>query len=200
MEGRRGGNQPRVDEVFRNLTANNAKEKADLAVGMAFYANGIPFNVIRDPHFRHMVNTIREMPSYRLPQYNMLRTTLLEKVYKLPAKVFKKWVNKVDNVVYLQAKDHVEKKLVQVQDAAIINQSGCTLLSDGLTNVQSTALINYLMTTPRGVKFLKAVDVSGDYKDAHFVASLHTEVLEEVGFEHAHMTFDIDNECKNIKI
>jgi hypothetical protein len=57
------------------------KEDADLAVAMAFYANGIPFRVVRNRYFRTMLRKVGSQgPRYKPPSYNTLRTKLLTKV------------------------------------------------------------------------------------------------------------------------
>ncbi len=57
------------------------KEEADLAVAMMFYANGIPFRVVRNRYFRTMLRKVGgQGPRYKPPSYNIIRTKLLSKV------------------------------------------------------------------------------------------------------------------------
>ncbi len=55
------------------------KEEADMAVAMAFYANGMPFRIVRNRYFRTMLRRVAACRNYKPPSYNALRTTLLAK-------------------------------------------------------------------------------------------------------------------------
>jgi hypothetical protein len=58
------------------------KEDVDLAVAMAFYANGIPFNVARNRYWKRMIKKVAQAGgAYVPPHYNKLRSTLLLKVW-----------------------------------------------------------------------------------------------------------------------
>lgn len=57
------------------------KDDVDLSVAMAFYANGIPFNVSRNRYWKRMMRKVAAFGAgYKPPGYNPLRTTLLDKV------------------------------------------------------------------------------------------------------------------------
>lgn len=60
---------------------------------------------------------------------------------------------------------------------------GCTILSDGWTNSQSRPLLNFLASTPKGAKFLRAVDTTGKVKDALYVSLLLSEAIQQQGKE-----------------
>ena len=53
----------------------------------------------------------------------------------------------------------------------IVEETGCLLLSDGWTSTQNLPIINALAATPLGAYFLKALDTSGQTKDADYIAA-----------------------------
>jgi len=57
------------------------------------------------------------------------------------------------------------------------------IISDGWTSVQSRPIINALLSTPVGTRFLKAVDTSGAVKDARYIADFVLSCIQEVGAE-----------------
>jgi hypothetical protein len=59
--------------------------------------------------------------------------------------------------------------------------TGAMLISDGWTSVQNRPIINGLLSTPAGAKFLKSIDTSGDIKDNHYIADFTCAMIEEVG-------------------
>ena len=61
------------------------------------------------------------------------------------------------------------------------------LVSDGWHDEQCRPLINYVLVSPKGAKFVKAVDASGHKKDAEFLADNLGEVIEEVGADNVHL-------------
>lgn len=56
---------------------NEMIEVADIKVGRCLFTNGVPFNLVRSPYWRKMVQAINEVPrGYRGPGYGKLRTTI----------------------------------------------------------------------------------------------------------------------------
>jgi hypothetical protein len=62
-------------------------------------------------------------------------------------------------------------------------ECGCTIMSDGWSNVQNKPLLNFIVTTPKGNKFLYAVDTSGHVKDAAYIADRLADAIESQGPE-----------------
>ena len=57
------------------------KTAADLALAMAFYANGIPFNVLRDRYFKRALRLVSLAGGgYKPPCYDRVRNSLLLEV------------------------------------------------------------------------------------------------------------------------
>eukprot|EP00955_Chlamydomonas_euryale_P006090 64770-Chlamydomonas_euryale.AAC.1 len=64
----------------------------------------------------------------------------------------------------------------------ISEDTGFAILTDGWSNTRREALINYMVSTPHGAKFLRATTGEGA-KDAKYVADDLLKVLAEVGAE-----------------
>ena len=63
----------------------------------------------------------------------------------------------------------LDKKLdeqVRKKIEGLLEETGSMILSDGWTSVQQRPIINALQSTPAGARFLKALDTSGETKDA----------------------------------
>ena len=58
---------------------------------------------------------------------------------------------------------------------------GCTITSDGWDDAARHPLLNFLATAPDGVKFLDAVDTSGDVKDAVYISGKLLLAMDIVG-------------------
>lgn len=57
------------------------KDKLDQEIARMFYTGGLPFNLARNPHYYRSYQFAAEnkIAGYMPPDYNKLRTTLLEK-------------------------------------------------------------------------------------------------------------------------
>jgi hypothetical protein len=127
--------------------------------GRAFYGNGLSFHLINDPHFKAAVEaTVDFGENYKLPSLVSLRTTLLDKEKVLVAAELKSFM-------------------------ASARSSKATITSDGWSDTRNRPLLNLLMVTPKGEKFLESVDTSGDTKDADFIAQVVGKAIKDVGAE-----------------
>ena len=97
---------------------------------------------------------------YKGPAYNAMRTELLDAV-----------------------KARVESGCHDWWEHAL-QITGFVLGSDGWSDAQSRPLLNFLLCTPRGIKFMRALDTSGNEKNGEFIADKMSEVIDEVGSEH----------------
>jgi hypothetical protein len=135
------------------------KSKVDALWGRAFYGNGLSFRLINDRHFKAAIETIADFgENYKLPSLVSLRTTLLDK-----------------------GKVSVAAELKSFMVSARSNKA--TITNDGWSDTRNRPLLNLLMVTPKGEKFLESVDTSGDTKDADFIAQVVGKVIEDVGAE-----------------
>jgi hypothetical protein len=58
---------------------------------------------------------------------------------------------------------------------------GCTIMCDGWTTQNRRNIINFLVYCTQGTIFIKSVDATTKFKDAVYISSLMSEVIEEVG-------------------
>ena len=58
---------------------------------------------------------------------------------------------------------------------------GCTLVSDGWSNVQARPLVNFVAVSPKGEMFLDSIDTTGKIKDAKYISELLCQKVEEIG-------------------
>ena len=70
---------------------------------------------------------------------------------------------------------------IESKMSGLLKQTGAMIISDGWTSVQSRPIINALLTTPAGTMFLKALDTSGNVKDAEFIADFICAIIEARG-------------------
>jgi len=133
------------------------KSKVDVLWGRAFYGNGLSFRLINDPHFKATVEATADFgENYKLPSLVSLRTTLLDKEKVSVAAELKSFM-------------------------ASARSSKATITSNGWSDIRNRPLLNLLMVTPKGEKFLESVDTSGDTKDADFIAQVVGKAIEDVG-------------------
>ncbi|MCO5575692.1 hypothetical protein L7F22_029496 [Adiantum nelumboides] len=95
---------------------------------------------------------------------------------------------------YESTKTDVQRLIV-----ATTGQSGCTIVSDGWSNVQRRPLINVMLVCPRGECFIKAVDSSRQVKSGSYIAGVIAEVIDEVGAANVvQVILDNAKNCKDV--
>ncbi|KAL7253212.1 hypothetical protein ACSBR1_007697 [Camellia fascicularis] len=121
-----------------------------------FYASALSFNLARCPCFRKYSQTLanNKLSGYCLRTYDRSQTTLLA-----------------------QEKAYVNRKLQPIKDSW--KKKGVSICSDGWLDRQQRPLINIMATSVCGAMFVKAIDASGNIKDADYVANIL--VTEEIG-------------------
>ncbi|GBG64503.1 hypothetical protein CBR_g45199 [Chara braunii] len=110
----------------------------------------MPFNSTKLESFKRMFTMIIPLgvpraPAPRLPSYHMLRTTLLDEL-----------------------DGEVQKCVRPVLDTS--RETGCTIMTDGWTNIRGQTLCNYLVGTEIGVVY-GSTDVMHGKKDASALAN-----------------------------
>ncbi|XP_076916066.1 uncharacterized protein LOC143575638 [Bidens hawaiensis] len=112
------------------------RSAVDLKIERELCANGIPFNVLRNPQFQEMVTAIKRAPNdYKAPSSEKARTVLLD-----------------------ECVGDVEKELIPFKDTWYSH--GLSIVSDGWINVKYKPLINVLAVNNRGSMFMYAEDFS----------------------------------------
>ncbi|XP_031489258.1 uncharacterized protein LOC116256869 [Nymphaea colorata] len=78
------------------------------------------------------------------------------------------------------------------------NTTGVSIVSDGWTDIQRRPLINFIVIARDEPIFLKAVDASGEYKDAGYLKQLFVEAIKELGPDKVvQLITDNDAVCKS---
>jgi len=135
------------------------RETLDYEIFRMFYSSGLPFHLVRNPHYRKAFSFAANnncISGYQPLGYNKLRTTLL--------------VNEVR---------HVENLLQPIKNTW--KEKGVSIVSDGQSDPQKRPLINFMVVTKSGPMFLKALDCSDEVKDRDFIAEQMRDVIMEVG-------------------
>ena len=129
--------QPTLPALFDK----NAKADCDAAVARFAYATGTPFNVLTDTSFKEMLFTVGSYgPAYRPPNINQLREGLLDAEY---------------SAIKRDVTDAFFSKLAQ---------DGCTVCSDGWSDVHRRPLLNATAANNKGSTFLQKFDTKGEQK------------------------------------
>ena len=93
---------------------------------------------------------------------------------------------------YGQVKERVQRVIL-----SNISLSGCSIVSDGWSNVQRKPLINIMIVSPRGETFVRAVDSVGSIKSGLYIADVISSVIEEVGAKNVvQIVMDNAKKCK----
>jgi len=139
----------------------STKEEVDDIVARCFFANGLSFNLARSPYFHDMVKAIAAFgPGYEAPITEKLESTLLGK-----------------------ERGRIDKALLPIRESWA--HTGCTILCvDSWTDTGSCNLLHVLVSSPRGVVFLKAVDTTKEEKNEEFISHVLKTAVLEVGPTH----------------
>jgi hypothetical protein len=133
------------------------RDAVDMKIIRGLCANGIPFNVLRNPQFVEMVMAINKGPEgYKPPSSEKARTTLLD-----------------------ECKRHVDKDLAPIKDTWY--HHGVSIVSDGWSNIKHKPLINVLAVNSRSAMFMYAEDFSGVEKTGIAIAEFLIQAIEEIG-------------------
>jgi hypothetical protein len=129
----------------------------------AIVQKGLPLDLVDSPEFRAAVlMTARAGQGYVDSQKNESklphRTTMTSKV--LPA---------LDEMLDAKVSESIK---------GLITETGGLIISDGWTDVAGHPIVNALLATPAGIKFIKAVDTSGSTKDKEYIANFIIDVIQ----------------------
>ncbi|XP_004499925.1 uncharacterized protein [Cicer arietinum] len=141
-----------LEEAFQLL----GRDDVDMNVMKGLCANGIPFNVLKNPQFVEIVMAINNGPKgYKPPSFDKARTVLLD-----------------------ECKRHVDKDLAPIKDTWF--HQGVSIVSDGWSNVKHMPLINLLTVNSRATMFLYADDFFGVEKTGVAIAEYLIKAIEEI--------------------
>ncbi|KAJ8767768.1 hypothetical protein K2173_020708 [Erythroxylum novogranatense] len=151
---------PRNDKPSKHIQTSQpslvTKEDVDDAVARFFYASGLNIDVVNSPYFNEMVKGIGSFgDGYEAPSTDKLYDLFLRK-----------------------ERGRIEKSVSQVRESW--PHTGCTILCVGHVDGElSNFHIDLFVSSPRGLVFLKAVDVDiSDDGDQVFTAALCDTIVE----------------------
>ncbi|GLU05641.1 hypothetical protein SLE2022_227300 [Rubroshorea leprosula] len=134
-------------------------DDADKKIAVFFFHNCIPFSATKSMYYQEMMDAVVDCGvGYKAPNYEKLRSTLLEKVK--------------DDILDCYKKYRDEWK-----------ETGCTILCDSWSDGRTKSLVVFSVTCPKRTFFLKSVDVSGHEDDGTYLFELLESVVLEVGLE-----------------
>jgi hypothetical protein len=163
--------QPTIARVF---LAQGGKiptvAEVDQQWSKAMVATGTPFNHVDNPEFRKAVlmTALAGQGYVRMDQSNQQLAPKLPKRNALSGPL-------------LDATDRLCTESVNALKAATIKDTGCTITSDGMSNLKNQPLVNILNITPSGTFFVRLVNGEGETKDNEWIASRVIESIESEG-------------------
>ena len=131
-----------VNSTLEKVFQNNARHDLDSRIARMFYIGGLPFNFARNLHYRssYAYAATHNIPGYLPPEYNALRTTLLQK-----------------------ERAHVKRFLKPIKGSWLEN--GVSIVSDRWSDPQKRPFINIMIVSDGGPVFIKTIDGLGEFKD-----------------------------------
>ena len=155
VDERRSG---RFQKTIQNcMRTDEERHYVDVQWALFFYECGVPFHAAAARQFEVALEATAQYGSgYEPPSQHKLREPLLWEYVGLTSKM---------RVDHERAWKHY----------------GCTLMSDGWTDMKGRHLINFLVNSPEGTYFLESVDASGEVHDAHMLADLLEKRIEGIG-------------------
>eukprot|EP01018_Ginkgo_biloba_P003363 Gb_02333 [translate_table: standard] len=119
-----------------------------------------------------MIQQVAEFgKDYKPPCYEALRTTILHR-----------------------SKERLTNKLQSIKETW--KHIGCTIISDGWSDMKHRPLINVLVYSPQGVLFVKAVDTMDHKNTLEFIFKILEEAVLEVGEENVvQIVIDSSSNC-----
>ncbi|XP_024516145.1 uncharacterized protein LOC112341025 [Selaginella moellendorffii] len=126
-----------------------------------FFAENISFNTIQRDNLKRMLKfaaKVGHLAIDNLMGYEKLRTTELQRIY-----------------------NNVQKKLEDVRLSW--RTYGCTIFTDGWSDIKKWSLINFMVSSVRGSIFLKAVDSKNTKKTGAWLFEQLKQVIAKVGVE-----------------
>ncbi|GAB4824765.1 hypothetical protein Ancab_040320 [Ancistrocladus abbreviatus] len=147
----------KTSQICASSTARNlSKEDVDNIVARFIYADGLNVNVVNSPYFQEMAKALAAFgPRYEPPSMDKLSDSLLSK-----------------------ERARIEKSINLVKESW--PHTGCTILCvNRLDGSLGRFCINFFVSSPRGVMFLKSIDVNGGGgPDSLFVRVLSDTITE----------------------
>ena len=150
------GGQPSIRSMVK------VKEKADAhkLIGRCLLWSAIPFNFAKNPFYVSMFEAAALVGAgFKPPSYEELRGPILQ-----------------------DEKADCTRRLEELQRSWDL--TGCSVMSDGWTDMRGRTLLNFLVHCHKGTMFMRFVDASAHIKDAALLCGLLDEFIQEIGSQH----------------
>ena len=177
----RAGMPPQKEaEKMQEYSTRPSEDEVTEACMRVIVKKALPLDLVDDLEFRRAIKkSCRAAQTYIDPKTQDVKlphaTNMTQKVLPL-----------------LDAK--LEQKLRRKVEG-LLQQCGCTVMSDDWSSVQARSIINALLTTPAGARFIEALDTSGETKDAEFIKEFICRIIEAIGPENV-AAVCMDGACK----
>uniref|UniRef100_A0A5B7A4G1 BED-type domain-containing protein n=1 Tax=Davidia involucrata TaxID=16924 RepID=A0A5B7A4G1_DAVIN len=142
-------------------TGSSKKSCKEVVSGICkfFYHAGVPSHAVNSPYFHKMLELVGHYgPDLVVPSSRVVSGRFLQ-----------------DEIVTI--------KNYLVEYKASWTVTGCSVLADSWKDTQGRTLINFLVSCPRGIYFVRSVDATDAMEDATNLFKLLDKVVEEMGEE-----------------
>lgn len=157
----RSSSQPAITST---TFARDRQRLASIEIGRTVIQCNLSFHVLKTPQWRRMIRAVAAVgptDSWEGPDYKQMRTTILD-----------------DEIARISsALDPIRRGWAKF---------GCTILSDGWTDIRRRHIINILVSSCLGTYFLRAVDAGTDGQSitGMFIYTHIRQAIMDVGVEH----------------
>ncbi|CAN0918385.1 hypothetical protein LINGRAHAP2_LOCUS30839 [Linum grandiflorum] len=147
----------RTQTTVSQLLKKDLRREACKGIAHWFYTTASSFNGTRCEAYNRMFDLVaRHGPGFKPPSYHEVRETFLK-----------------------EEKKEVDEKLCQFRDEW--KHVGCTLMSNGWTDIKRRSICNFLANSPKGTVFIDSIDTSDFSKNTEKVFEMLDNVVEKVG-------------------
>ncbi|KAL0329281.1 UNVERIFIED_CONTAM: hypothetical protein Sradi_4914800 [Sesamum radiatum] len=141
-----------IDETKKKLRENAAQK-----ICTWIYDAGLPFNVVHCESLGPTIEAIGQYgPGMKPPSYYEVRVKYLKKEMEHTNNILKAWEE--DQAKY-----------------------GCSLMADGWTDRKHLSLINFLVNSAKGIKFIGSVDASSSSHTGEKLFELLDKFVQQIG-------------------
>ncbi|KAL0320370.1 UNVERIFIED_CONTAM: hypothetical protein Sradi_5298500 [Sesamum radiatum] len=152
MQQRKGKEAKVIDKAKKKL-----RENAVQKICRWMYDAGPPFNAVNYESLGPAIEAIRQYgPGMKPPSY-----------YEVRVKYLKKELEHTNNILKVWEEDQAKY--------------GCSLMADGWTNRKHHSLINFLVNSPKGTKFIGSVDASSYSHTGEKLFELLDKYVQQIG-------------------
>lgn len=159
--------------------------QVNLAWTRAFVANGIPLHVVDNQHF---IEAVLATATAGTSFISIAPTTHERRPRLANRQAFSgKLLDETDAGIMAD---------VTLLKNPMTEDTGLSVMSDGMTNIQNRSLLNVLCSNPAGQYFVKVIDTSGKVKTKEYIAEEAIRMIEAEGAENV-VVLVMDGACRS---